>query len=267
MIELVVTIVLIGIIAGVLAPVINMAMRSYSDTEARSDLTARGRIAIERIARELRHAVPNSISVINDGTTAEGIEFMTTRSGGRYITSTDDFGSAFSVPARRFEKNKTKTALYLIAPGLSFQSNDQLVIANGSPSNLIAGTTVVAVTAVTNTQIAPDGTTDGKIISFAAHQFPNNSPGKHVQIADFTHEVGLSGNSLVWHRADGKTDYDTGQDWTVNDPLLITGVDSVNFTYIPGTPQSTGTLRIELAISKGKESIELYHEIQIRNTP
>ncbi|PLY15163.1 MAG: hypothetical protein C0631_08575 [Sedimenticola sp.] len=267
LIELITTTVLISVISGILAPIINMAISSYADTEARVLLTSQGRLVIERIARELRHAVPNSISVINDGTTAEGIEFITSRTGGRYIAATDDFGTAFAVPSRRFEKSKNKTNLYLIAPGLNYQTNELLVIANASPNNLISGTTMVPVTAIANTQITPDGTVNGKIISFAAHQFPNDSPGKHIQIADYTHEIGMLNGSLRWHRANGATDYDMAQDWSATDPLLATGIDNIDFTYVAGTPQSSGTMRIELQLSKGKETIELYHEIQIRNTP
>jgi MSHA biogenesis protein MshO len=267
LIELITTIVLVGVIAGVLAPVISMAIRSFSDTEARTDLTAKGRLSLERIARELRHAIPNSISVINDGTTEEGIEFITSRAGGRYVDISDDFGSAFNVPARRFQKNKNKTHLYLIAPGLNFQAYDQLVIVNTSTANLIAGQTIIPITAISNTSAAPDGTTDGKIVSFATHLFPNESPGRHAQIADFSHEIGKLGNGLRWHRNTGSTDYNLAQNWSVSDPMLIDGVDSINFTYIEGSPQSNGILRIELKLSKGKESIELYHEVQIRNTP
>ncbi|MCG8427734.1 MAG: prepilin-type N-terminal cleavage/methylation domain-containing protein [Chromatiales bacterium] len=267
LIEMITTVVIIGIIAAVITPVINIAMRSYADTEARHDLTARGRIAIERIARELRHAVPNSISIINDGTGQEGIEFLSARTGGRYVAAIDNFGSAFSVVGRRFEKGVSRTALYLIVPGLSFQSGDHLVIGNGSPTALSTGATVVPISTISDTLLATDGTADGKVVTFGAHTFPNNSPGKHAQIADYTHEVGIAGDGLHWHRNSGISHFDLAQDWSAADPLLVHGVTGVNFTYIPGTPQSTGTLRIELALANDKESIELYHEIQIRNTP
>ncbi len=53
-----------------------------------------------------------------------------------------------------------------------------------------------------------------------------------------------------------------------DDAVLVDGVQAVtSFTYDAGTPGSTGVLRIDLALSDGDETIRLYHEIQVRNTP
>ena len=54
LIEMVITIVVIGIIAGISAMLILQAMRGYSDQDARADLTNQARLAVERMAREIR---------------------------------------------------------------------------------------------------------------------------------------------------------------------------------------------------------------------
>lgn len=56
LVELIITIVLIGIIAGVAAMLILQGVKGYSDEEIRSDLTNQARLAIERMAREIREA-------------------------------------------------------------------------------------------------------------------------------------------------------------------------------------------------------------------
>jgi prepilin-type N-terminal cleavage/methylation domain-containing protein len=61
LIELVITILLVGIIAGVLAPIYRQVGEMFSTTHARSELTARGRLALERLSRELREADPQQI--------------------------------------------------------------------------------------------------------------------------------------------------------------------------------------------------------------
>jgi hypothetical protein len=50
---------------------------------------------------------------------------------------------------------------------------------------------------------------------------------------------------------------------------LVDGVASVNFVYAPGNPQSTGVLRVDLQLTDAttSQSIRLYREIQVRNTP
>ncbi|MEO5657580.1 MAG: type II secretion system protein, partial [Nitrospiria bacterium] len=54
LIELVITIVLVGIIAGVGALFLQQGVRAYISADARTDLTNQGRLAIERMAREIR---------------------------------------------------------------------------------------------------------------------------------------------------------------------------------------------------------------------
>lgn len=61
LLEMVITIVLIGIVAGILAPFYQQAGIMFSDTRTRTELTARGRLALERLSRELREAHPGQI--------------------------------------------------------------------------------------------------------------------------------------------------------------------------------------------------------------
>jgi prepilin-type N-terminal cleavage/methylation domain-containing protein len=61
LIELVISMLLVGIVAGVLAPIYRQAGEMFSATHARAELTARGRLALERLSRELREADPSRI--------------------------------------------------------------------------------------------------------------------------------------------------------------------------------------------------------------
>jgi prepilin-type N-terminal cleavage/methylation domain-containing protein len=64
--ELVVVVVLIGILAGLLAPFYRQAGEMFADTRARNELTARGRLTLERLSRELREAHPGEIEITGD---------------------------------------------------------------------------------------------------------------------------------------------------------------------------------------------------------
>lgn len=66
LVELVITLILIAIIAGVLAPFIYQAVNGFVDTRARAELVGKGRLALERLARELRQADPGTVSVQAD---------------------------------------------------------------------------------------------------------------------------------------------------------------------------------------------------------
>ncbi len=146
-----------------------------------------------------------------------------------------------------------------------------MVIGNTSPAALKAfpgDGPAVALTGVSATTTAADGTNQGQILGFANHRFLVDSPGRHFAIADQTVEVWLTGNTLRWHTAAGLTNYDATADWGASDPVLVDGVSAVNFTYAPGTPAASGVLRIDLTLATDAgNGIRLYHEVHVRNTP
>lgn len=268
LIELIMTIVLLGIIAAVIAPVIQYSVEIYAAERSRAALVQKGRLALERIAREVREAVPNSLSIVTDAGGNTGIEFVQSRSGGRYIDSIDNYGpTAFIDPAKRFNNGVAMTELYSLGLGQVAMAGDLLIIANAAPADLIAGTTVVPLTSVTATDPGVDGaTTVGQILNFASYTFPGGSPGRRYFIANSTYEVGLNGSAIYWHQATGLTGYDTNGDWSAADPMLVNGVTGLAFVFNPGAAIGVAVLNMTLSLTDGTESIDLYQEVQIRNS-
>lgn len=267
LIEVVMVVVLIGIIAGILAPFITQSVNAYSATRSRTDLVAKGRLALERINREVRQAVPNSIK-----TDGNGIQFVTSRTGGRYVDLHDNFGTGINYPANnRFKKNAALTGLYILGTGYVHQANDHLVIGNTSPSDLslVSPSAIVPLTSTPTPRDADNDTIfDSQQLSFASHRFPHDSPARHFQIADAVHEICPNLPELNWKHTPGFSGYGNSScDATANDPVLVDGVTSVTFSYDPGTPQSSGVLRIDLQLTDGTETVDMYHEIHVRNTP
>ncbi len=66
LIEMVITIILLGIVGLFLGNIAGQAMGIYVDTTAREALIQQGRFLTERMSRELREAVPNSVLVDED---------------------------------------------------------------------------------------------------------------------------------------------------------------------------------------------------------
>ncbi len=268
LIELIMTIVLLGIIGAVVAPVIQYSVEIYAAERSRAALVQKGRLALERIAREVREAVPNSLSIVADGAGNTGIEYLQARSGGRYIDGIDNFGvTAFIDPVKRFNSGVATTQLYSLGLGKAAQANDLLIVANTAPADLIAGTTVVPLTGVTAINPVIDGaTTIGQILNFNAYAFPGGSAGRRYFIADTTHEVGLLGNAIYWHTAPGLAGYDINGDWGAADPMLVNGVTGLIFAYDAGAAIGVAVLSMTLTLADGTEAINLYQEIQIRNS-
>jgi MSHA biogenesis protein MshO len=92
LVEAILVIVLIGILSAVVAVFIRMPIQGYADSVARAEVTDTADIALRRMARDLRLALPNSIRIIGDGI---GIEFLLTTGGGRYLAAEDEAGGPF----------------------------------------------------------------------------------------------------------------------------------------------------------------------------
>jgi MSHA biogenesis protein MshO len=277
MVEMIMVIVLIGIVSAALAPFMGAAVDAYQANRARADLVTLGRLSLERLTREIRHAVPNTLRVVatapdpDNGalTVGTGIEFLRAKGGGRYVEQGHPFGTAFRRVARQFRIDPpAMTELYVLGDTGVATAGDILVVGNTSPADL-AGT-AVTITSVTVTDPDPlaDNTSAGRIFGFAPHLFTRSSPARAYAIADRTVEVGLHGDgSLRWHSGAGLTGYDGAADWGNGDAMLVKGVDRVHFVYAPGTPHASAVLRIDLRLREGEEIIRLYQEVQVRNTP
>lgn len=117
LIEMVVTIVLLGIIAGVVTVFLQQPVQGYFDAVRRAQLVDTADFALRRIARDLATAVPNSI---RSDASRNFLELLQTRSGGLYCNETDcgnpllDGDNTFSV----------------VGPAVSVAAGDSIVIGN-----------------------------------------------------------------------------------------------------------------------------------------
>ncbi|MCW8917316.1 MAG: prepilin-type N-terminal cleavage/methylation domain-containing protein [Gammaproteobacteria bacterium] len=271
LVELVLVIVLLGILSGILAPVIMQNIRAYSDTQARNELMARGRIALGRLERELRRAAPYSIVV-----SGSSIKFVTLAAGGRYLERAESAPFIANADCdhntERFytSNNPDKlTALCLFSTTtLTAPAADgdlALLIGNTSTTALYSysdpGTWAPLSATVGPLQLA-DADYKGVLwkVTFAApHSFSNASAYKKYQIADHTHEVRLASDALLWRRSNGISDPTSGAD-----TLLISGVSALGFDI---THLADGILTISMTLSENGESITLSEDLYARNTP
>ena len=89
--EAMVVIVITGIIVAVVAVFIPAPVKGYFDTTRRAQLSDVADTAVRRVTRDLRLALPNSIRVTSSGGVSY-LEFLLTRSGGRYRAERDSGG-------------------------------------------------------------------------------------------------------------------------------------------------------------------------------
>lgn len=86
LVEAIIVIVIIGVIGAIVAVFIRAPMLGYADAVARAEAGDEADLALRRMAREIRLALPNSVRVTDEG---DAIEFLLTTTGGRYLDVDD----------------------------------------------------------------------------------------------------------------------------------------------------------------------------------
>lgn len=84
LVELIIVMVLLGIVSTFIFAYINFGARIYSDTTGREQLISQSRFAVERLTRELRNSVPNSVRVAA-GDSQRCVEFVPIITSSRYL--------------------------------------------------------------------------------------------------------------------------------------------------------------------------------------
>ncbi|MCX7180426.1 MAG: type II secretion system protein, partial [Proteobacteria bacterium] len=86
--ELVIVMVIIGVLAAGVALFITSPIMGYLDANRRAQMSDTADIALRRLSRDLRLALPNSIRV---GGSNLFLEYIPTSNGGRYRTESGNF--------------------------------------------------------------------------------------------------------------------------------------------------------------------------------
>jgi MSHA biogenesis protein MshO len=291
LVELVVVLAVLGIISAVAAMSLREPVQGYIDSNRRAQLTDIGDTALRRIARDLRLALPNSVRVT--GADPLYMELLLTKTGGRYRAQLNGSSAGdildFTATDSSFDTLGPMAAL----SGQAVAANDVLVV-----HNLFADPGVTTSNAYTYNQ-APhcsaasspncNTTTIGSTgagslanetkINFVSRQFPLSSPGNRFQIISgpVTYvcdpgPVGANGNGTgTLTRVSNYTiqlAQPVGAIPGSTVALLAQNVTDCQITYNPLVlTQGLGLVSMRLALTRGNETVNLYHEVHVVNIP
>ena len=128
LIELVVVVVLLAIIGTFSFRFIGLGAQVYTDTAAREQLVSQSRFALERLARELRNALPRSARVYNSG---RCIQYAPIITSGEYLsipttTNPGDNITAIAPLERRTQPITSRhLAIYITQPSALYDGSAQ----------------------------------------------------------------------------------------------------------------------------------------------
>ncbi|NBX20053.1 MAG: type II secretion system protein [Betaproteobacteria bacterium] len=290
LVELVMVIVILGIVGAMVAVFMRAPIEAYFASGRRAALTDVADTAVRRMSRDLRKALPNSIRTSTVNGSDSCLEFIPTRNGGRYreqnrgSSDTAGLGLNFAAADDKFNmlgRNADWSADQQI------KTNDLIAIYNLGITGATAynGDNVARVS-----NLASDNSSGAEetTITFAAtKQFPLESGTKRFHVIPVEENVvayvctggtlrrlatpGLTtGSSPLF--TSSATSYCGTPAQLANAPVIASNVvcGSSGFTYTPDTDlQRNGLVQMTLVISdvSNNESVSLYHQVNVNNTP
>lgn len=247
-------IVITGIVAGMVAVFIKAPVDAYFDIQRRAELTDIADTTLRRMARDIHHALPNSVRV-----SGNYLEFIPIKGAGRYRaeagTVAGDDPLDFTLAADIFDV--LGPAVPLAAAG------DSVVIYNlGIPgSDAYEGTSRRA------------AVPSGAKISFSGGLFPFASPGSRFQVVGMAATYECAPDPVT--PANGFLRRYSGYAIQATQPappggtpaILASNVTACSMAYTSGVLQRQGLVSIRLTLSRDGETVTLQHQVNVDNTP
>lgn len=267
LIEMIMVITITGIIAAMVAVFIRAPVEGYVDTVRRAELTDQADVALRRIARDVRLALPNSLRVMNSGGVWY-IEFIMTTSGGRYRDPADgstggDFLNFTSTADTSFD---------VLGPTPELAANDFIVIYNLGPGfspadayNCTGACNRAQVQAVAGNNVTLASN------PFAAQSPPLPSPGARFQVVPggvraVTYacpSVGTGNLTRAWNYG-----FNAAQAVPAGgSSALLAQNAGCTVDYTAAATGRNGLLYIELSLASGGETVRLFNQIHVDNSP
>lgn len=263
LIEMIMVITITGIIAGMVAVFIRAPVEGYVDSVRRAELTDQADVALRRMARDVRLALPNSLREVDPN---QSFEFIMTKSGGRYRDESD--GSSGSGLNYLFSSTGSFDVLGTPLPAMA--GGDFIVVYNlgagYTPADAYAGGNVAVVGGTGVVTTSP--------VALSSNPFPTQtprlpSPNARFQVVDAQEQV-------VRYVCDGTSLQ--RQICTMN-PLNCTtpgatlaggGTTTATCTidYHSAANGRSGMLYINLTLQDASgEQVTLFNQIHVDNSP
>ena len=273
LVEIIVTIVVMGIVASMMAVFIQAPVLGYRDSVARAEMSDLADTVMRRITRDIRIALPNSVRVSADGRT---IEMLATRTGGRYLAAED--AAPPTMPILDFS-DSTKTTFTLVGDvptgKQAILAGDRIVVFNlgpgFSPADAYAGGNSAQVVSV-------DAGT--KVVTMASNPFgsqdpPMPSPGSRFQVVSgpvrYVCAPAPNGAGTLRRYSDyAITSALGGAPSDGVNALAANWVASCSFTYTALVGSRTALVVVTLELQKPGSTdgpVTLTHQVHVDNTP
>lgn len=261
LIEMTISIVLLGVVGISLGAIIQHSMTIYTDTTTREELLLQGRFVTERIHRELSEAVPNSVQV-NDSTRC--IEWLP-------ITNTAVYEALPLAP------ESADTMRVLAEHG--FTKAERVVIMPMNTDDLFkdiptSGTTAIAEIKqdVDFIPLLKTNTSQSTMVVLPFTQktsFKANSPAHRLFAYKTPVAYCLEGSQLYRYANYplSRSELSPAELSAGDRKLMAEKIKSVQFDVEHASLVRNGLVKLQFVFSDNNEEVRLDHDVLIANTP
>lgn len=258
LVELIMVIVILGVVSSIVAVFIKQPIDAYFDTARRAALTDVADTAVRRMTRDIRKALPNSVRTPNN----QCLEFIPTKTGGRYRADVNASGNGdilnFAAADSSFDMLGANSPL----ADQAIAAGDLVAVYNlGIPgADAYAGANTSAVTGVGAGSLANETK-----ISITSKLFPLASGSNRFHVIP-------SDEKVVAYVCDGGKLYRTASTTLASacptsGAVLAKNVASCDFVYNGSNLQRNALAQIKIDLTSNGETVSLYHEVNVNNTP
>ena len=288
LVEAIVVMVIVGILSGILVLFIRRPVQNYVDSAARAEMSEAADLALRRMTREIRGALPNSVR-LNVAGGVWWLEFIPTKAGGQYLSADDNPSGGFildftAANAQTFSVvGPMPDGQYTIVPG------DFIAIYNLGPgfsgADAYARGNLALVTNVLNRNISFESYAVGQPHPNAVNPFavargvvPNASPDRRFQVVGrpvtFRCQGGAGGTGTLTRSV--AADFLEGQPTptAAAGALLANNVLGCDFSVASMANRQSALIGLNLSLARasanspnGVETVTLSHQIHVDNTP
>jgi MSHA biogenesis protein MshO len=270
LVELIVVIVITGVIASVVGLFITGPIQGFLDQSRRAELVDAAQLAMTRMGRDVRAALPNSVRI-----SGNALELLLTTDGDRYRAETP--GSA----ADRLDFTADDASFNTLAPlgcadpdtptgcavtgALAIYPLSQ----NGANPYRTGDKVMSPFGNINIARVTNSGYAEYQVTLAAGHRFRYDSPTRRVYLVSGPVTWLCSPPQLL--RYDGYGITDTQDVLPPGTPSVVAGnVQACSFQYAAGTAQRNAVVSIALSLADSAaltERVRLIRQIHVSNTP
>jgi MSHA biogenesis protein MshO len=261
LIEMIVTIVIIGILGVGISSFIGNTTKGMVDTAERSQVATIAWLVSERLSRSLRHALPNSIRISGD---SRCLEYIPIYAGSDYLSV------PVTVSANQFEVAPFSN----IATGFNFTTQAMRVAVYPNTDAGLYSLSATSMISSEVSQLSAGATANAQTLTLSAsHQFPRHSPNKRLFLVTEPNMYCFQNGLLVHYRDYGYNATFSNSSSDLDNEVVMgsrlgQGLDQGGFNYLPNTLQRNGVVTIEFNVVGNDNLVQrVNQEVQIRNVP